>query len=106
MSARKQELRGLLEEQYRSYGWKPEIAPDGTIRAAGIGGVTWIGLAVIPEDLDDPAFEPRLLALSRERMPRGELCPLEVLPDESCADGVRAILDRLRLTDRGHVEIY
>ena len=39
-------------------------------------------------------------------MPRGELCPLELLPDASCADRLRALLDVLRLRDRGHVEVY
>ena len=106
MEARRQELRSLLEEQYRSHGWRPETAADGTVRAAGIGGVTWIGLAVVSEDLTDPGFEARLLALSDERMPRGELCPLELLPDEPCASDLRALLDRLRLHDRGHVEVY
>ncbi len=56
--------------------------------------------------MEDPAFEVRLLMLSDERMPRGELCPLELLPDESCASELRAVLDRLRLRERGHVEVY
>jgi hypothetical protein len=106
MNARRDELQGLLERQYAAYGWKPAVAEDGTVRAAGLNGVTWIGLPVVAEDLADPGFEDRLLALGNERMPRGELCPLELLPDESCATEVRALLERLRLRDRGHVEIY
>jgi hypothetical protein len=106
MADRRNELRDLLELPYKSYGWKIMAATDGTVRAAGLNGVTWIGLPVLAEDLEDPAFEARLLTLSNERMPRGELCPLELLPDESCANAVRAVLDRLRLRDRGHVEVY
>jgi hypothetical protein len=103
---RKEVLRALLEEQYSFYGWKAVTSDDGTVRAIGLNGVTWIGLPVVAEDLDDPTFEVRLLTLSDERMPRGELCPLELLPDESCADQLRALLDRLRLQERGHVEVY
>jgi len=106
MANRRDELRDLLALQYRSYGWKAVAAQDGTVRAKGLNGVTWIGLPVVAQDLEDPTFEARLLTLSDERMPRGELCPLELLPDASCADDVRAVLDRLRLRDRGHVEIY
>jgi len=39
-------------------------------------------------------------------MPAGELCPLELLPAEECADGLRALLAELRLERRGHVEVY
>jgi len=42
--------------------------------------VTWIGLPVSAEDLDDAGFEARLVELGGERMPTGELCPLELLP--------------------------
>jgi hypothetical protein len=106
MGARRDELRDLLERQYRSYGWRVVVGDDGTVRAAGLNGVTWIGLPVVAEDLADPAFEARLLALGNERMPGGELCPFELLPDETCANDVRALLDDLRLRDRGHVEVY
>lgn len=107
MDARKQELRALLEDYYRSCGWKVELADDGTVRAAGIGGVTWIGLPVVRTDLESADFQARLLGLSEERMPHGgERCPLELLPDDDCADDVRSLLDRLRLRDRGHVEVY
>jgi hypothetical protein len=106
VEARRQELSALLARHYAARGWAVEHGADGTVRATGVGGVTWIGLPVVPEDLDDPAFTSRLLMLSDERMPRGELCPLEVLPDEGCTDDVRALLAHLRLRDRGHVEVY
>ena len=106
MDTTREQLATVLEEHYRSCGWAAERAPDGTVRARGWGGVTWIGLPVAPGDLDNPAFEERLLALSSERMPTGELCPLELLPSADCADRLRTTLDRLRLGDRGHVEVY
>jgi hypothetical protein len=99
-------LANLIEAYYRGCGWPVERHHDGTVRAKGIGGVTWIGLPVVAPDLDDPAFPGTLRALGDERMPTGELCPLELLPDEACADGLRALLADLRLADRGHVEVY
>lgn len=106
MSERKRELIGRLEAYYRDFGWRVERADDGTVRAAGPGGVTWIGLAVVPEDLAAAGFDERLLILSEQRMPQGELCPLELLPADECADDLRAVLERLRLSERGHVEVY
>lgn len=106
MSERKQELLGHLEQYYRDCGWKVERADDGTVRAAGVGGVTWIGLAVTSEDIAEDGFEGRLVELAEQRMPGGELCPFELLPDEKCADDLRELLGRLRLAERGHVEIY
>ncbi len=53
MSERKQELLAALEGVYRGSGWKVTPAEDGTLRATGPGGVTWIGLAVVAEDLAD-----------------------------------------------------
>lgn len=106
MEDRRQQLLDLLEEHYRSCGWKVERHADGTVRAAGVGGVTWIGVPVVAADLASSDFDARLLELSDQRMPRGELCPLELLPDEPCADQLRARLDALRLRDRGHVEVY
>ena len=102
----RQELLEQLETYYRSCGWKVESFADGTVRAAGIGGVTWIGMAVVPEDLESDAFEERLLELSEQRMPAGQRCPFELLPAEECADELRATLERLRLSERGHVGVY
>ena len=107
MSERKQELLAALERVYRRSGWKVTAAEDGTLRATGPGGVTWIGLAVVAEDLADATFPARLLALADSWMPGGrELCPLDVLPDAPCADELRRLLADLRLADRGHVEVY
>ncbi|HVM16075.1 MAG TPA: hypothetical protein VM290_00645 [Gaiellaceae bacterium] len=106
MSTRRQELRQLLEAYYRGCGWKVETADDGTVRAAGLGGVTWIGLPVVADDLADPDFPDRLRELGAQRMPQGQLCPLELLPDEGCADELRSLLDEVGLRERGHVEVY
>jgi hypothetical protein len=107
MEAKRQELAAQLEAYYRSCGWKVRLEKDGTVRADGPGGVTWIGLPVVPEDLGGPAFDERLVELSGQRMPRsGELCPLELLPATECADAVRARLAELRLADRGNVGVY
>jgi hypothetical protein len=106
MDERREQLLDELERYYRSCGWKVERGPDGTVRAAGAGGVTWIGLAVVESDLADESFAARLLDLSEQRMPRGELCPLELLPDEPVASALRELLSGLRLSERGHVEVY
>jgi len=106
MIEKRQELTDALERYYRTCGFPVEVHEDGSVRARGVGGVTWIGLAVVPDDLDDGSFGERLLALAEERMPAGELCPLELLPAEECADGLRALLTELRLERRGHVEVY
>lgn len=105
MATSRLELEALLEQHYRSAGWKVGRADDGTVRATGLGGVTWIGLPIVPEDLDE-SFEARLLALSAEHMPHGQLCPLELLPATECAERVRGLVDRLRLRDRGNLEVY
>ena len=102
----KSELCEALASYYRGCGWKVEHASDGTIRASGIGGVTWIGLPVVAADLTEEGFGERLLELAEQRMPQGALCPLELLPAEDCADELRAMLARLRLSERGHVEVY
>jgi hypothetical protein len=105
MSAKRQELLDALERYYRDFGWKVEGADDGTVRATGTGGVTWIGMAVVPEDLDAAGFGERLVELSEQRMPAGgERCPFELLPDESCAGEVRSVLADLRLSER--VSVY
>ena len=106
MSVTREELIAALEEYYRSCGLRPERAPDGTVRARGFGGVTWIGLPVAADDLDDEAFEGRLIALGDERMPTGEPCPLEMLPSPDCAERLYAILERIGLGERGNVEVY
>jgi len=106
MSSVKQRLVVQLEAYYRSCGWRVDRGEDGTVRASGPGGVTWIGLAVVPEDLAARDFEERLIELSEQRMPRGERCPFELLPAAECAEELRATLTRLRLAERGHVAVY
>jgi hypothetical protein len=106
MEAKRQELADRLEAYYRSCGWKVRRAGDGTVRADGPGGVTWIGLPVIPDDLGAPDFDNRLVELSEQRMPRGELCPFELLPASECAEALRTRLADLRLQSRGHVAVY
>jgi hypothetical protein len=104
MEPRKQELLSELERYYRGCGWKVERAEDGTVRAAGTGGVTWIGMAVVAADLADQDFGPRLVQLSDVRENDGARCPFELLPDGECADEVRLLLAQLRLTER--VSVY
>lgn len=103
---RREELTEMLERHYCGCGWSVTRASDGTVRAEGIGGVTWIGLAVMPEDLESEGFGERLVELSRQRMPTGQLCPFELLPAEECRDLLEAALRELGLADRGHVEVY
>jgi len=106
MSVTRNELIAALEEYYRSCGLRPERAPDGTVRARGFGGATWIGLPVAAEDVDDAGFEARLVELGAQRMPTGELCPLELLPAPDCAERLYAILERVGLGEHGNVQLY
>ena len=106
MSVTRDELIAALEEYYRSCGLRPERAPDGTVRARGFGGVTWIGLPVAAEDVDDAGFEARLVELGAQRMPTGEPCPLELLPAPDCAERLYAILERVGLGEHGNVQLY
>jgi hypothetical protein len=94
----RRELLGHLEAYYRGCGWAVERSPDGTIRARGAAGVTWIGLPVVAEDFDDN-LPARLAALSDVRMPSGERCPLELLPAAECEARVRMLLAELGLSD-------
>lgn len=102
----REHLANALEQHYRSSGWSVARFDDGSVRARGWGEVTWIGLPVTCAELDDPSFEALVQELGAQRMPTGELCPLELLPDPECADRLRALLDRLRLGERGHIEVY
>jgi hypothetical protein len=100
-------LVSRLEAHYRSQGWPVECAEEGTVRASGPGGVTWLGAVVVPEDLTSEAFRERLVELSSRRMPGGaELCPLDLLATEECEGELRALLDRLGLSGRPHVSLY
>ncbi len=105
MESRRQELLDELERYYRGCGWKVERADDGTVRAAGVGGVTWIGMAVVMTDLAEEGFAERLIELSDVQMAEdGPRCPFELLPDPECAGAVSSLLSELRLAER--VSVY
>ena len=105
MESRRQELLDELERYYRGCGWKVERVGDGTVRAAGTGGVTWIGMAVVETDLDEASFGERLIELSDVQMEKnGPRCPFELLPDPGCAGALSSLLSELRLADR--VSVY
>lgn len=101
------DLLDRLSAHYRSSGWKVERAEDGTLRAAGPGGVTWVGTAVRPDDVASDELEDRLTKLADQRMPQsGELCPLDVVVAEDAESGLRGLLDRTGLSARPHVSVY
>lgn len=108
MAETRSQLRDRLEATYRRYGWPATRRADGTLQAAGPGGVSWHGLAIVADDLADPTgLDKRLLALATTRMPEGgELCPLDLLPAAGCEDDLRAALDRTGLSARPHVSVY
>ena len=103
MSAKREELVATLEEIYRrgSVWGEPRRAEDGTVTVADCGGVTWIALAVLPDDLANASFPARLRELASRRMPGdGRRCPLELLPAEECRAELDALLRELRLDER------
>ena len=51
--------------------------------------------------LDDAGFEARLVALGGQRMPTGELCPLELLPSPDCVERLYVLLERVGLGEHG-----
>ena len=104
MATRREQLQAKLVEHYRGCGFDVEVASDGTVRAIGLGGVEWIGLVIVREDVDSLA--DRLVELSGERMPTGQLCALELLPDADCEPAVQTVLERTRIRDWRYVEIY
>lgn len=104
--ADREELLDHLERYYRGGGW-PVEREDDLVLAAGPGGVTWIGAAVMAEDLKAGGLGERLGELAERRMPSsGALCPLELLPADGCADELQAVLDRTGLARRNHVAVY
>ena len=103
MSVKREELLATLEGIYRrgSVWGEPRRSEDGTVTVADCGGVTWIALAVLPDDLDDAGFPARLRDLANRRMPGdGRRCPLELLPAEECRAELDALLRELRLDER------
>ena len=101
------ELIGVLESHYRAgtvWGM-PTRAEDDSVRVIDCLGVEWVALAVVPEDLDDPAFPDRLVELANRTMPgTGSRCELELLPADECRPAVESLLRKLRLDER--VSVY
>lgn len=104
---RREELTQALERLYRNGGmWgTPRREPDGTVRVEDVGGVTWIGIAVLPEDVHDEGFRSRLLQISGKTMPDSHWrCPVELMPDPACQHELERVLRELRLEDA--VDVY
>ncbi|CAN5584006.1 hypothetical protein BH20ACT15_BH20ACT15_15930 [soil metagenome] len=100
-------LLSKLETHYRKSGWKVKREADGTLAAAGPGGVTWFGAAVTESDLDSEDFPDRLSEMAERRMEGGgELCPLDLIAPEDCEGDLGATLSRLGFGQRRNVSIY
>jgi hypothetical protein len=107
MGSDRRELTEKLEAHYRRSGWSVKRAADGTLYANGPGGVTWIGTAILAEDLEDEAVAERLRALADQRMDAGgELCPLDLLPSPECEQELKDLLGRIGIADRSNVDVY
>ena len=104
VSERKRQLSELLVSHYRSSGWKVEQAVDGTVRAAGPGSATWIGLAVAAEDLADelpiPVVRDPLQEQEREDV-RLVISRID-RPAQTVTCGEQPLLQFL-LRDHGHI---
>jgi len=106
VDADREQLLAHLERYYRDGGW-PVSRDEDLLLAAGPGGVTWVGAAVVPADFEGRELDARLEELAGRRMPKtGALCPLELLPAEGCEPGLHAALDRTGLARRNHVAVY
>ena len=106
MADARADLLETLEAHYRASGWRARRS-ERTIEASGPGGVTWIGRAVLSEDLRSDRFETEIVELADRRMPSGgELCPLDLLPDPGAESALRELLDRTGLSRRPHVSVY
>lgn len=100
-------LLSLLERQYRQSGWSSRRGDNDVIRAVGPGGVTWFGMAILPQDLADRGLVGRIRELADQRMPRGgELCVLDLLPSAECHDEVDRLLDAAGLGSRNNISLY
>lgn len=107
MNDQREQLLDQLRSHYASHGWSVKQDEEGTLLAAGPGGVTWLGTALVSSDLASETVEERLIELSERRMPGGaELCPLDLIAEDACEAEVRALLDRLGLAGRPHVSLY
>lgn len=106
MDSDREQLLSHLERYYRDGGW-PVSRDEDLVLAAGPGGVTWIGAAVVREDLEAGELAERLSELAERRMPKtGALCPLELLPADGCADDLQAVLEDTGLARRNHIAVY
>lgn len=107
MEAARRKLLETLEAHYRGSGWEVERADERTLFADGPGGVTWIGTAVVPADLEEEGIEGRFKDLAERRMEGGgELCPFELLPSEECKEDLEELLRRIGIADRSNVAVY
>ncbi len=107
METGRRELLETLEDHYRSSGWRVKRDDERTLFAEGPGGVTWIGMAVIPADLEEEGAEDRFKDLAERRMEGGgELCPFELLPSADCKEDLQDLLRRIGIADRGNVAVY
>lgn len=107
MTDPKGELTEMLRDHYKRGGWPVKRSENGILEAAGPGGVTWIGRAVVNDDLASQEFEAEIVELAERRMPQGgELCPLDLLPHADCEPGLRDLLHRTGLDRRPHVSVY
>jgi hypothetical protein len=107
VTSRRAQLIETLEEHYRrgTLWGEPRREPDGTVRVEDFGGVTWIGVAVLPEDLERDDFRARLAELAEARMTGTHWrCPIELMPDPSCVGDLERLLRDLRLEDR--IDVY
>jgi len=100
-------LLSMLDRQYRSSGWVPVRRDEhDVLHAAGPGGVTWFGLAILPDDLESEHLADRIRALADRRMPGGERCVLDLLPAPECHDAVADLLDSLGLGTSKNISLY
>lgn len=107
MDARREQLLQTLERHYRAGSlWRePRRADDGTVRVEDCGGVTWIGVAVVSEDVEDDAFHRQLRELAGQYMPETHWrCPVELMPEPDCQHDVERLLRALRLEDA--IDVY
>jgi len=103
----REKLNRRLEEHYRGQGWPVVRSDDGVLHASGPGGVTWLGAAIVEEDLAAENIGKRIVELAERRMPKGgELCPLDLLASEDSESGLRELLERTGLSARPHVSVY
>lgn len=107
VDGRREELLQALERVYASGSvWgTPRREPDGTVRVEDVGGVTWIGIAVLAEDVHDRSFQARLGDYAGRTMPGTHWrCPVELMPEPSCQHELERVLRELRLEDA--VDVY